>query len=45
MKSQPLITNLAAGEIESIYGNRLRSRMREMFNLFGYDEESKDKRQ
>lgn len=39
-----LTTNLTAGEIESIYGNRLRSRMREMFNLFGYDESSQDKR-
>ncbi len=40
----PLTTNLTAGEIESIYGNRLRSRMREMFNLFGYNENSEDKR-
>ena len=39
-----LTTNLTAGEIETIYGNRLRSRMREMFNLFGYDETSCDKR-
>lgn len=39
-----LTTNLTAGEIELIYGNRLRSRMREMFNLFGYDESSGDKR-
>lgn len=39
-----LTTNLSAAEIESIYGNRLRSRMREIFNLFGYDENSKDKR-
>lgn len=39
-----LTTNLTAGEIETIYGNRLRSRMREMFNLFGYDESSVDKR-
>lgn len=42
--STHLTTNLTAGEIESIYGNRLRSRMREMFNLFGYDENSYDKR-
>jgi DNA replication protein DnaC len=40
-----LTTNLSVAEIESIYGNRLRSRMREMFYLFGYDENSKDKRQ
>ena len=39
-----LTTNLSAAEIESIYGNRLRSRMREMFNLFGYDQNSTDKR-
>lgn len=39
-----LTTNLTATEIESIYGNRLRSRMREMFNLFGYEESSRDKR-
>ena len=39
-----LTTNLSATEIESQYGNRLRSRMREMFNLFGYEENSVDKR-
>ncbi|MEC5395259.1 AAA family ATPase [Bergeyella sp. RCAD1439] len=39
-----ITTNLTAGEIETFYGNRLRSRMREMFNLFGYEETSKDKR-
>ncbi len=39
-----ITTNLSATEIESQYGNRLRSRMREMFNLFGYDETSEDKR-
>lgn len=39
-----LTTNLTAGEIENVYGNRLRSRMREMFNLFGYEENSRDKR-
>lgn len=39
-----LTTNLTASEIETIYGNRLRSRMREMFNLFGYDDLSTDKR-
>lgn len=47
-KEQGLIThvttNLSADELESAYGNRLRSRMREMFNLFGYDENSWDKR-
>ena len=39
-----ITTNLSATEIESQYGNRLRSRMREMFNLFGYEESSGDKR-
>lgn len=39
-----ITTNLSAPEIESQYGNRLRSRMREMFNLFGYEESSGDKR-
>ncbi|WP_277111472.1 AAA family ATPase [Chryseobacterium taklimakanense] len=37
-------TNLTADELEAAYGNRLRSRMREMFNLFGYDGTSDDKR-
>ncbi|MFZ2906283.1 MAG: ATPase [Cyclobacteriaceae bacterium] len=36
--SQKMIThitsNLSASEIESLYGNRVRSRLREMFNLF-----------
>jgi hypothetical protein len=35
-------TNLSATELENIYGNRLRSRMRQMFNLVSFD--SKDKR-
>ena len=39
-----ITTNLSATEIESQYGNRLRSRMREMFNLYGYEEGSGDKR-
>jgi hypothetical protein len=37
-------TNLSATELESKYGNRLRSRMREMFNLVAFDKNSKDKR-
>ena len=37
-------TNLNAQEIEEHYGNRVRSRMREMFNLVGFDNNSKDKR-
>jgi energy-coupling factor transporter ATP-binding protein EcfA2 len=39
-----ITTNLSAPEIENSYGNRLRSRMREMFNLFAFDSQSKDKR-
>jgi len=37
-------TNLSASELESMYGNRVRSRMRELFNLFAFDSNSKDKR-
>ncbi|MGC3978425.1 MAG: hypothetical protein QM751_09495 [Paludibacteraceae bacterium] len=37
-------TNLSASELESYYGNRVRSRMREMFNLIAFDSTSKDKR-
>lgn len=37
-------TNLNAEELESRYGNRVRSRMRQMFNLIAFDKESKDKR-
>lgn len=37
-------TNLSASELESLYGNRVRSRMREMFNLIAFDKESIDKR-
>jgi len=39
-----LTTNLSASEIESIYGNRVRSRMREMFNLVAFDKDARDKR-
>lgn len=39
-----LTTNLSASEIEDTYGNRIRSRMREMFNLVSFGEEIKDKR-
>ncbi|TYQ00210.1 hypothetical protein C7447_101820 [Tenacibaculum adriaticum] len=38
-------TNLNAQELEECYGNRVRSRMRELFNLIGFDKGSKDKRQ
>jgi hypothetical protein len=37
-------TNLNADEIEERYGNRVRSRMRELFNLIAFDKESIDKR-
>jgi DNA replication protein DnaC len=37
-------TNLNAAELEERYGNRVRSRMREMFNLIAFDENAKDKR-
>ena len=39
-----ITTNLSASEIENNYGNRLRSRMRAMFNLITFDKETKDKR-
>ena len=37
-------TNLNAQELEEWYGNRVRSRMRQMFNLIAFDKESLDKR-
>lgn len=37
-------TNLNAGELEKLYGNRVRSRMRKMFNLIAFDSIAKDKR-
>ena len=37
-------TNLNAKELEDLYGNRVRSRMRKMFNLLAFDKETKDKR-
>jgi len=37
-------TNLSASELEDFYGNRVRSRMREMFNLIAFDSRAKDKR-
>ncbi|MFD2101422.1 ATPase [Flagellimonas iocasae] len=37
-------TNLNAKELEERYGNRVRSRMRELFNLVAFDKKSKDKR-
>lgn len=37
-------TNLGADELEEWYGNRVRSRMRELFNLIAFDENTGDKR-
>ncbi len=37
-------TNLNAEELEEHYGNRVRSRMRELFNLIAFDEKAEDKR-
>ena len=37
-------TNLSAHELENYYGIRVRSRMREMFNLISFDSNSSDKR-
>jgi DNA replication protein DnaC len=39
-----ITTNLSASEIESVYGNRVRSRLRSMFNLIAFDKTTKDKR-
>ena len=39
-----ITTNLSASEIEKTYGNRLRSRMRNMFNVISFNADSKDKR-
>lgn len=37
-------TNLNAEELEKLYGNRVRSRMRELFNLISFDRDVNDKR-
>jgi len=39
-----ITTNLSADEIEKQYGNRVRSRMREMFNLISFKNGTVDKR-
>lgn len=39
-----ITTNLSASEIETHYGNRVRSRMREMVNLIAYNKTTSDKR-
>jgi len=39
-----LTTNLSASEIETTYGNRIRSRLRGMLNLIAFDKNTADKR-
>lgn len=39
-----ITTNLSASELESVYGSRVRSRMREIFNLVAFERGAKDKR-
>lgn len=39
-----ITTNLNAKELEKRYGNRVRSRLRQMFNLISFDSNSNDKR-
>jgi len=39
-----ITSNLSASEIESAYGNRIRSRLRNMLNLIAFDKTTKDKR-
>ena len=39
-----ITTNLSASEIEKQYGNRVRSRLRQLCNLIAFDNLSKDKR-
>ncbi|KAB1157815.1 ATP-binding protein [Flavobacterium luteum] len=39
-----ITSNLSATEIEAAYGNRVRSRLREMLNLIAFDDNSIDKR-
>ena len=39
-----ITTNLSASELEMLYGDRVRSRMRQMFNLISFNPDSLDKR-
>lgn len=39
-----MTTNLAASEIDNVYGNRVRSRLREMLNLIAFEKSVSDKR-
>jgi hypothetical protein len=43
-KLQPHTTTLNAQELENRYGNRVRSRLKSMFNLISFDKNSVDKR-
>jgi hypothetical protein len=38
-------SNLSASDIEEMYGPRVRSRMREMFNILAFSDETPDRRQ
>ena len=39
-----ITTNLSATELEAAYGNRVRSRMRQIINLIAFDAGTVDKR-
>jgi hypothetical protein len=39
-----ITTNLSGGELEEFYGNRLRSRMRQMINPVSFNSGANDKR-
>ena len=39
-----ITTNLSASEIENVYGNRVRSRLRELCNLIAFEKQVLDKR-
>ena len=39
-----ITSNLSDSEIETTYGNRVRSRLRNMLNLIAFDKDTKDKR-
>lgn len=39
-----ITSNLSATEMDELYGNRVRSRLREMLNLVSFTKESRDKR-
>ncbi|MFD2907506.1 hypothetical protein ACFSX9_02040 [Flavobacterium ardleyense] len=39
-----ITTNLSASEMEMLYSEQVRSRLLQMFNLIGFDQDSIDKR-